>query len=434
MEFGVYFTHQLPRPWSAQSEYRAFSEALDQVELADELGFDYAWVVEQHFLEEYSHSSAPEVFLAAASQRTRRIRLGHGIALLPPGYSHPARLAERVSTLDLLSGGRIDFGIGDSKSRMELEGFGIEAADRRAMTLEAAEQIANMMVFEPYQGHSGQFSSMPARNVIPKPLQKPHPPMWMACSDNAAIELAAKLGIGALAHAFFDADEAGEAVRDYYETFKRECVPIGHAVNPAVATLIPFYCHESADVARDVGMSAHGFFTYAARHYYSFGRHRPGYTDLAAQVAHVQRELGGDIPLRGSHAIGTPDYIAGRLRELAAAGVDQVILLHDAGGLTGEEKSRSLELFAAEVMPRFVAGRPEQQRCKQQELEGHVQAAFERKKPVAAPSRDQVRLCDAYGLSRPDVELATLDALPASSREIVMDLQKLKAAALKLDP
>src|SRR5436190_1568189 len=83
MKFGIFYEHQLPRPWSADSEYRLLHESLAQIELADGLGYDYAWEVEHHFLEEYSHSSAPEVFLGAASQRTRRIRLGHGVIPLP---------------------------------------------------------------------------------------------------------------------------------------------------------------------------------------------------------------------------------------------------------------------------------------------------------------------------------------------------------------
>ena len=113
MKFGVFYEHQLPRPWVEGSEQQLFQDALSQVELADRLGIDYAWEVEHHFLEEYSHSSAPEVFLAAASQRTRRIRLGHGIVLMPPGYNHPARVAERIATLDLVSNGRADFGTGN---------------------------------------------------------------------------------------------------------------------------------------------------------------------------------------------------------------------------------------------------------------------------------------------------------------------------------
>ena len=123
MKFGIFYEHQLPRPWGEGDEQRLFNEALEQVELADRLGFDYAWEVEHHFLEEYSHSSAPEVFLAACSQRTKRIRLGHGIVLMPPGYNHPARVAERISTLDLVSNGRGDFGTGESSSILELGGF-----------------------------------------------------------------------------------------------------------------------------------------------------------------------------------------------------------------------------------------------------------------------------------------------------------------------
>src|SRR5262245_47487722 len=131
MQFGIFYEHQLPRPWTDGAEQQLFQEALEQVELADRLGLDYAWEVEHHFLEEYSHSSAPEVFLAAASQRTRRIRLGHGIVIAPPRYNHPARVAERIAMLDLVSGGRVEFGTGESASRIALEAFGVQPADKR---------------------------------------------------------------------------------------------------------------------------------------------------------------------------------------------------------------------------------------------------------------------------------------------------------------
>ena len=106
MKFGMFYEHQLPRPWDAGDEHKLLKDALDQVELADKLGYDHVWEVEHHFLEEYSHSSAPEVFLAAASQRTSRIRLGHGIVQMPFGFNHTARVVERINTLDLLSDGR----------------------------------------------------------------------------------------------------------------------------------------------------------------------------------------------------------------------------------------------------------------------------------------------------------------------------------------
>src|SRR5207249_2100869 len=187
MEFGIFYEHQLPRPWTEDAEERLLRDALDQVELADRLGVGYAWEVEHHFLEEYSHSSAPEVFLAAASQRSKRIRLGHGIVLMPPAYNPPARVAERLATLDLVSGGRVDWGTGESASRAELEGFGIDPNERRAMWRETVEQVANMMVMDPYPGFSGKYFSMPVRNVLPKPVQKPHPPIWVACSNRETI-------------------------------------------------------------------------------------------------------------------------------------------------------------------------------------------------------------------------------------------------------
>ena len=206
MKFGIFYEHQLPRPWNEGDEHRLFQDALDQVELADKLGIDYAWEVEHHFLEEYSHSSAPEIFLAACSQRTKHIRLGHGICLMPPNYNHPARVAERIATLDLVSNGRVEFGTGESASLMELGGFnvGFDPAEKRRMWQEAVEQCANMMAMDPYPGFKGEFFAMPCRNVVPKPLQKPHPPLWVACSNRETIKLAARCGIGALTFAFVD--------------------------------------------------------------------------------------------------------------------------------------------------------------------------------------------------------------------------------------
>src|ERR1700674_3204301 len=163
MQVGIFYEHQLPRPWVDGAELKLFQDALNQVELADKLGLDFAWEVEHHFLEEYSHSSAPEVFLAAASQRTKRIRLGHGIVLMPPGYNHPARVAERIATLDLVSNGRVEWGTGMSASRSELEGFGVKPDERQAMWREALEQTANMLVMDPYPGFQGRYFSMPTR-------------------------------------------------------------------------------------------------------------------------------------------------------------------------------------------------------------------------------------------------------------------------------
>src|SRR5690606_8059014 len=181
--------------------------------------------------EEYSHSSAPEVFLGACSQRTKRIRLGHGIALMPPKYNHPARVAERVATLDLVSNGRAEWGTGESASLMEMEGFGIDPAEKSAMWKEAVEQATNMLAMTPYPGFKGQYFEMPCRNLVPKSLQKPHPPVWVACSKRETIHRAARNGLGALAFAFVEPEMAAKWVQEYYDIIKsEECVPLSHTV------------------------------------------------------------------------------------------------------------------------------------------------------------------------------------------------------------
>jgi alkanesulfonate monooxygenase SsuD/methylene tetrahydromethanopterin reductase-like flavin-dependent oxidoreductase (luciferase family) len=208
MKFGLFYEHQLPRPWDEDSEYTLLQNALEQCELADKLGIQACWEVEHHFLEEYSHSSAPEVFLAAVSQRTKQMRLGHGIVQTPPPFNHPARVAERISTLDLISGGRVDFGTGESSSEAELGGFLIDPIEKREMWEEGLRVAVRCMTEEPFTGVHGKYVTMPPRNVVPKPRQKPHPPVWVACSRRDTIHLAAQKGIGALSFAFIDPEDA----------------------------------------------------------------------------------------------------------------------------------------------------------------------------------------------------------------------------------
>ena len=314
MKFGIFYEHQLPRPWNEGDELKLFQEALDQVELADRLGIDYAWEVEHHFLEEYSHSSAPEVFLAACSQRTKNIRLGHGIVLMPPKYNPPARVAERIATLDLVSGGRVDWGTGESSAALELDGFGVPVAEKREHWREAVEQTANMMVMDPYPGYEGKYFSMPCRNVVPKPVQKPHPPLWVACSKRETIHMAARNGIGALTFAFVDPEEAAKWAGEYYAIIKSdECVPIGHAVNANIAMVTGFSCHHDAEEARRRGLEGFQFFGYALGHHYIYGLHTPGRTDIWQRF----EEARDNLPARGGiGGIGTPGGTEGEPRQV----------------------------------------------------------------------------------------------------------------------
>src|SRR3954447_10301327 len=165
MRFGIFYEHQMPRPWEEGAHERLLLDALEQVELADRVGFDYVWEVEHHFLEEYSHSSAPEVFLAAASQRTSRIRLCHGIVQLPLEFNHTARVAERVATLDLISDGRVEFGTGESSSEAELGGFGVDRETKRDQWDEALDAVTRMFVETPFAGYDGSYLQMPPPHV-----------------------------------------------------------------------------------------------------------------------------------------------------------------------------------------------------------------------------------------------------------------------------
>ena len=428
MRFGIFYEHQLPRPWTEGLEQKLFQDALDQVELADKLGFDNVWEVEHHFLEEYSHSSAPEIFLAACSQRTRQIRLGHGIVLMPPGYNHPARVAERIATLDLVSNGRVEWGTGESSALLELGGYGVPLAEKRNAWLEAVEQCANMLAMDPYPGFDGQFFSMPCRNIVPKPLQKPHPPLWVACSNRETIKLAARLGIGALTFAFVDPAEARQWVDDYYRIFKEECVPIGHAVNPNICMVSSFGVHHDAAEARRRFQDGFRFFQFALGWHYGFGEQIPGRTDIWEMFQAALPNMPEAPPAEGG--IGTPDELRAHLRKFDECGVDQVSFIQQGGRNRHEHICEALELFAGEVMGEFKDREAERVKKKTDELAPFVEAAFKRKQwmkpladneipPVLALGRkiaeDAARKGDAP--PPPGPRAAWRDALEASERK-----------------
>jgi alkanesulfonate monooxygenase SsuD/methylene tetrahydromethanopterin reductase-like flavin-dependent oxidoreductase (luciferase family)/putative sterol carrier protein len=400
MRFGLFYEHQLPRPWDEDAEHRLLKDALDQVELADRVGFDSVWEVEHHFLEEYSHSSASDVFLAAASQRTERIRLGFGILPTPPAYQHPARVAETVATLDLVSDGRVEFGSGETSSGAELGGFGVERATKREQWAEGLDVVTRMLVEEPFAGVEGRYVTMPPRNVVPKPLQKPHPPLWVACSRRETIRLAAEKGLGALSFSFVEPEEAKEWVDEYYAIVASErCVPAGFAVNPNFAVVLPMMVHPDEAEAIERGIDGAHFFGYSLTHYYVFGQHHPGRTSIWDEFQARRGEVGfardiitpdqaplgvkilqqGLGSLRG--AVGTPDQVGELVRRYEAAGVDQMIFVLQAGKNRHEHICEAIELFASDVMPEFAERRPARDAAKAERTAGIAEAALARREP-----------------------------------------------------
>jgi len=366
MKFGVFYELQLPKPWSVDDEHRLLNDALDQIELADRLGFHYAWEVEHHFLEEYSHSSAPEVFLAAASQRTKNIRLGHGIVQLPT--NDPARVAERVSTLDLISNGRVELGVGEGSSVTELHPFGRRFREKRAVWEDAMRCLMPMFWSEGWEYH-GEFFDFPLRNVIPKPLQKPHPPLWVACSQLDTIVMAGERGLGALGFQFVSADAARAWVNAYYNAFTCRLQKLAdYATNPNIAIVSQFMCAPTDDEAR-AQADGSTFFQFALLFYNTNGPVVPGTVSLWDEYQKWKQTPKGQAQQHGG-LIGSPDSIREKLRKFEESNVDQVILLNQAGRNRHEDICSSLELFAAQVMPEFVERHALQEQWKAEVLAG----------------------------------------------------------------
>ncbi len=413
----MFFEHQVPRPWEPGDDARVFAEALEQIELADRIGINCAWLVEHHFLEEYSHSSAPELFLAAASQRTKQIRLGHGIMHTIPAINHPARVAERIATLDVLSGGRVEFGTGEGSAAAELDAFDVDPAAKRAMWEEGTRVALRCLSEAPFTGHAGEYVRLAPRNVVPKPIQRPHPPVWVACTRRDSILLAARHGIGALSFAFADPEEAKQWVDDYYTTLAAEGVAIGDAVNANLACVTSFFCHEDEHEAVRRGAEGVNFIGYSLGHYYVFGRHKPGAGDLWAEYRERRAEKGFDpevvalaarnaetlgakvVQQEGSGlrgAMGTPAQVREYLRRYEACGVDQVILSCTAGRNRHDHIMESLELFAREVLPEFAERDERRERDKAQRLAPVVAAVMARKPAADHPPLDPDYEIPAY--------------------------------------
>jgi alkanesulfonate monooxygenase SsuD/methylene tetrahydromethanopterin reductase-like flavin-dependent oxidoreductase (luciferase family) len=368
MKFGIFYEHQLPRPWAADSEYTLLQQSLAQVELADRLGYDYVWEVEHHFLEEYSHSSAPEVFLAAASQRTKNIRLGHGIVQLTTNQPH--RVAERIATLDLVSGGRVELGMGEGAGPAELHPFGIRVRDKRERWEEAVKAIVPMFSRDDWEFH-GQYYDFPARNVIPKPYQKPHPPLWVACSNIQTIGNAGEWGMGALGFSFVSPDAARAWVHRYYNNLLHRPKPLAdYRHNPNIAIVNGFMCARTDEEAL-AKASGWTFFIFALSYYGRKGVDAPGASNLWREYQDWRHTDKAQEALRNG-LIGSPETIRRRLRQFADAHVDQVILLNQAGRTTHQDICESLELFAAEVMPEFKAGHAAHEAWKAEVLAGRT--------------------------------------------------------------
>ncbi len=356
MKFGLLYEIQKVQPWDEDSQRNAFVEAMEQIKLAEEVGFDYVWEVEHHFLGEFSISSAPEVFLSAVSQHTSRIRIGHGVVLLPFGYNHPIRVAERAATLDIVSNGRLEFGTGRSATFFEMEPFGVDPETNRQEWDESVRMIAKMWTENEFSWDSERIK-IPTRNVVPKPLQKPHPPMWMAGTQPSSALLAAERGLGFLHFSYTDPEALDEKVQKYREGIER-CEPVSAVINENFAGFTLMFCGRDDDEALGLGGPGAEWYVRATNMLYSLWA-QSGTQSYKWYAEQFEKGRGGEEVHVGQMAdeailcIGGAEKCRQIARHYEAQGIDQLIFLVQHGPTKHEAIMDSLRRFGEEVIPHF---------------------------------------------------------------------------------
>ncbi len=363
MRFGILYEIHTPKPWHENSDYERYWQVIEEIKTAEAVGFDNVWAVEHHFPEEFAHSSAPEVFLAAVAQHTTTMRIGHGVTLLPKQYNHALRVAERTAALDILSHGRLDVGTGRSATPLELRAFEIDPEDTRPMWEEAIQIIPRYWTQERV-AWEGKYYQIPKRTVLPRPYQKPHPPLWMAGGQQTSVELAAKYGLGFLHFTLLDPNESWEYVELYRDKIKQAQPPAG-MVNNQFAAFTVGYCGESAREVEEVG--GPGALYYGNERTRVQGAWEKAYGEVPPSYRSYQDQR-NKIDLTGpdgfkklmkleSMAVGTPDQCRRVVDIFEAAGADQMILYMELPLLTPEQIHKSVRLFGEEVIQPYKAER-----------------------------------------------------------------------------
>ncbi len=366
MRFALFYEIPVPMPWGPDDEHVAYKNVLEQAIAGDRFGWDAFWTVEHHFLSEYSHCSNPEVLYGAIASRTERIRIGYGVRLMPHPYNHPVRTAESVAVLDLLSDGRVDFATGRSSTRAELEGFSVDPAQTRQMWQEAIEHVVGCWTHDEYE-FAGKYWQMPRRRVLPKPLQRPHPPLWGATSSEDGHRQVGSLGLGLCSFAVGVPVEEVKAKVDIYRQAVRACTqPVGHFVNDDAATFTMTLCAPDRDEAIDAARESFEWYPKAgARHIASLTdwmierNEDLGSYAYAADLKKVDDEGALDLLTMeylvdaSACVVGTPDDCAKTCELYEQAGIDTLLCLVNPYKIPHETVMRTIELMGTEVIPRF---------------------------------------------------------------------------------
>jgi alkanesulfonate monooxygenase SsuD/methylene tetrahydromethanopterin reductase-like flavin-dependent oxidoreductase (luciferase family) len=353
MRFSLFYEMQISHP-TAESEQQLFHDCLEQAVLADAVGFDGIWAVEHHGLYEYSHSSAPEIFLAFVAAKTKKINICHGSTLLPKNFNHPIRIAERIATLDILSKGRVYWGAAKSGTSVEQGAFEIPPEILHEQWLEALEMIPKMWQEGPFS-FKGKYYDIPPTHIVPKPTR--HPPVFASCSRPELSVAAGKLGLGVLNFAIYKDDQLREKITNY-RTAIAQAKPITGIVTNQ------FCCNPASLILKDdkkalqYGIAGSKFFTRSMGHYYWTDKRHVGPVrsprglpeDKEVELFRQHRNASGS---QLSAVFGDPQSARETIQRFKDVGVDELIFVLQTGVVPHELIMESIKTIGEEVIPYF---------------------------------------------------------------------------------
>ena len=364
MKLDLLYEIDVPRPWTdgphpygqRRREQRAYREAIEQIKLADKLGFHTVWAVEHHFREGRSHCPAPEVLLGALSQVTEHIRLGFGVTLTPFGFTHPARIAEKVATVDILSGGRVEWGTGRS-TPMEQTAFGVDRARSREHWKEAIEIVCGMWRDERFSWDSPSFK-FPERLVTPKPFQDPHPPCWMAATSEGSAEVAGANGLGMLSFSIMQPLEQMARQVVAYRKAAATAKPLTGVTTNRVAAYTLVHCAETMAEAEANGIwkSVSWWYQNLAQFTLDWELVHLSDAEKASTFPLMKPLLEGNVPVQHFHdadmlVVGDPERCLQKMKHYADLGIDELICYVQFGYHSHESVMKTIELLGKQVRP-----------------------------------------------------------------------------------
>ena len=375
MRFSLIFEAQIEDA-SPRGEQQVFHELVEQALLAEDLGFDVVWSVEHTSLTHYAHMSAPETFLAYIAGKTDRIGIGHGVVCLMPNMNHPIKVAERVATLDVLSRGRLHFGVGKGGSQQEAGAYGYDLAELQPIIDEAMYLIPRMFVEDEIE-HNGPHIAIPPRPIHPKPFQDPHPPMYLACTNPQSLVRAGERGMGALVLGFGGPSEVAEKNAMYREAWNSRDPndQVGYRPIQHLAALCPTIILDDPDQARDIGLRGQRYF-YESLNYWYGGGPKPepstwgdrlveddGETIITSKLASetLTMELppreGERKPSKGilsaKNAYGSVEDCIDYVQQLKDAGADEILFMTNMGTVPQWAQLETLRKIGTHVIPHF---------------------------------------------------------------------------------